>query len=200
MKTLFLFILTLISLGAMAAGPVTLTFRQNDNAQHDGFLGVLDACQITADIHTGPSHPKYYKLSMVTSIDGNETRSVVGYVNARPDSTSICVTIMATDSATAMIYVTPRCASRQKFSMPTANCLLIDCDYKEGYEPGDTIPLMAYSTGILRKFDLGNGTITNAYDICGLRYSQLHPSKWHEQFKIPAYTYIEAIPTDKIEF
>ena len=200
MKKLFALLLAAMSLTMMATGPDTLTFRQNDNTEISGILGVLNACQITADVHDDSISAKYYELSAVTVIDGHETRERLGIINTSPDSTSICITVMATDSASAMVYVMPHSTTRKKISVPTDNCLLIDCCHDEGYERGDTITLMAYSPGIRRKFDLGDGKVVDAFDICGLRYSQVHPSEWHERFKIPSYVYFEAIPVNKIAF
>lgn len=107
---------------------------------------------------------------------------------------------MATDSASATLYVMPHSTNCKKLSIPTGNCLLIDCRHDDGYERSDAIPLMAYSPGIHRNFDMGDGKVLEGFDICGLRYSQVHPSEWHERFKIPAYVYFEVIPVNKIVF
>lgn len=199
MKTLISLILAVMSLTATAALPVTLSFRQNDDLKIGGLLGVLDACQITADIHADSIDARYYQLWMVASREGVIDRTMMGFVPVTPDSTSVCITAMAHDSMTVNVYVVPATSRRFTVSLPSSGCLLIDCVNKDGYERGDTIPLMAYSPGIHSQVNLGNGKLADVYDICGLRYSEVHPSQWHERFGIPYYLYFEAIPVTRIE-
>lgn len=199
MKALVSLILAVMSLTAAATLPVTLSFRQNDDPRIGGLLGILDACQIIADIHADSTDARYYQLWMVALREGIADRTMMGFVPVKPDSTSVCITVMAHDSVTVNVYVTPATSGRFTLSLPSSRCLLIDCVNRDGYECGDTIPLMAYSPGIHRQVNLGNGKLVDAFDICGLRYSGVHPSRWHERFGIPAYIYFEAVPVKRIE-
>ena len=202
MKTpLILAMLTMmISAISSAQNPVKTSFRQNDDMQLSGLLGLLDACQITATIHYDDNDARYYELWLVEQHNGKTTRHILGFAPVMPDSTSICVTTMAADSATVNVYVTPSNTRRLACSIPTGNALLIECHNEKGYEYGDTIPLMAYSTGHMKKYDLGNGNMVDSFDICGVRYSGLHPSQWQSKFNITNSLYIEAVPVKEMDF
>ena len=85
-------------------------------------------------------------------------------------------------------------------SLPTANHMLIGCDFKWILNENDTIPLVSYATGIPMKYDLGNGEAVDSFYICGLRFSKIHPFKWKEEYNLSDYLYFEAIPVKEMLF
>lgn len=183
-----------------AQSRIETMFNQKFNApQFMGLLGVVDACQVTATIRADSIDAKFYELWMVKDNEGVETRSLFGFIPVQSDSTDICITVMAADSLSAKVYVTPAISVSKKVSMPTSQCLLIECVNKTGYAVGDTIPLMAYSTGHFTKRSI-NGTVFDAMDVCGVRFSGIHPSKWYEKFNIKNFIYFEVVPVKEIDY
>lgn len=200
LKRIFILVAVFFPSILLAQSKVTIGFHQKyDDVQFMGLLGLIDACQVTATIHADSIDAKFYELWMVKNNEGIETRSLYGYMPLRPDSTDICITVMAVDSLNAKVYVTPQITTGKMVSMPTNNCLLIECVNKNGYIAGDTIPLMAYSTGHFTKHRI-NGTVFDAMDVCGVRFSEIHPSKWYEKFNIKDFIYFEVVPVKEIDY
>lgn len=179
---------------------VTISFPFNDNIEHRGLLGILDAYQKVANLHTTNDSYKFYKILMTVSRDGTNESLTLGYVPVSPDSTSICITVMAVDSTTCRVYLAPGAVSPVTVSLSTKMCLLIDYSHEDGYNVGDTVPMMAYSTGFHRRFKLDNGEMADGYDICGLRYSGVNPAYWHSKFDLKDYIYFEAVPIKEIHY
>lgn len=84
--------------------------------------------------------------------------------------------------------------------IPTAHHMLIGCNFKKEYAKTDTIPLVGYSTGIPKRFDLGNGEITEGWDICGVRYSGINPAMWGQHFGFTDYVYFEAVAVKELRY
>lgn len=185
---------------SIAQNKITTSFPHNVDIEYRGLLGILNTCQESATIHYPGDEYKYYELYMTVNRDGDCRKTFMGFVNISQDSTTICFTAMAEDSTSCKIYITPTMRPVCKVEIPTEQCLLIECVNEDGYEIGDTIPLMAYSQGIYKQINMGNGKIVNGYDICGLRYSKVHPARWHDTFNIPDYIYFEAVPVKEINY
>lgn len=201
-----IFKLTIIAIAVLlpsilsAQSRIETRFNQKFNdLQFMGLLGVIDACQVTATIYADSIDAKFYELWMVKNNKGAETRSLFGFIPVQPDSTDICITVMAIDSLCAKVCVTPVGSGSRKVMMPTYQCLLIECVNKTGYAVGDTIPLMAYSTGHFTKRSI-NGNVFDAMDVCGVRFSGIHPSKWYEKFNIKDFIYFEVVPVKEIDY
>jgi hypothetical protein len=63
-------------------------------------------------------------------------------------------------------------------------------DFSVEYAPGAAVPLIAYTTGLLRNFKIGDVEVSGI-DYCGLRDKHVHPSRWGE-FGIDNYVYYVA--------
>lgn len=180
---------------------VKVTFDYKNNLETQGLIGLLDADQLKATLHLKGGDFKFYEVLMTSIRNGKkEYHRIIGFLPIMPDSTQLCVTTMAVDSMNCIVYVSPSIGAKIKVEMPTNQCLLIDYRNEDGYTPGDTIPLMAYSTGICKEMDLGNGHTVKAHDICGLRFSKIPLSEWHKTFNIPSYIYFEAVPVKSIDY
>ena len=201
MKKFLLIALTAVAVVvAVAQSRVSVSFRNCDDLAMRGLLGVMNGYQITATVHTDSLDARFFEMWLVKSHDGKLSRRLIGFTPVQKDSTEICFTVMAVDSLNAWLSVDPCGGHRTGLNIPTFNCLLIECVSRDGYAAGDTIPLMAYSPGRATKYDLGNGLIADAYDICGVRNSCLHPKKWYSEFGISDLYYIEAIPVREIDY
>ena len=196
------FALFLLLCGAIsrADDKVKVTFDYENNLETQGLMGVWDAYQLKATLHLKGGDFKFYEVLMISVCNGQKKQHRIGFLPIMPDSTQLCVTAMAVDSMNCIVYVSPHIGSKVKIEIPTDQCLLIDYRNEDGYNLGFSIPLMAYSTGICKEVNLGNGHVVKAHDICGLRFSKIPPSEWYEAYHIPNYVYFEAVPVKSIDY
>ncbi|MBD5252553.1 MAG: hypothetical protein HDS49_05940 [Bacteroides sp.] len=193
MKKLFLVGLLLSALVAGAKGRVTVKIAEgSENPEIESLLGLLDASQAVATIVADSIDAPLYAVWMVNYSGDEPTRKLAGYVPVQPDSTRIFIAAMAKDSLTVQINI--RNSSRQRVSIPTASHSLIGCGGERTYNNVDTIPLMAYTTGIPTKRRLADGNEVEAFYFCGIRDTKEHPSRWKKLYNLPEFLYFEAIP------
>jgi len=138
---------------------------------------------------------KAYDLWQTIRINGNVARTRVASIQAHSDTISLCFAVQAVDSVHVKCIVSPTAIQPTELTFPNTQCLLIECINDEGYMLADTIPLVAYSIGRPCKMKL-NGMVYDAFDICGVRNSHIHPALWAESFGIANCIYYEAVPTD----
>ena len=202
MKKILLTFIVLLSVAALAKGPVTVNVKEgSDNTEVQSFLELFDAGVATVTIYADSIDAAYYAIWMVQQTGNRSARRFMGYKYVTPDSTRFSITTMPKDSATVIVNVS-NCsgAHRQTVAVPTAEHMLVACHFGREYCAADTIPLVAYTTGIPTKFDLGDGKTADGWYICGLRDSNVHPSQWKDRYHLPDYLYFEAIPVTKLDF
>lgn len=188
---------------AFARNPITVKFQETpESLEVAGILRLLDASQVIATLYADSLDAKYYAIWMVEHRDGNVNRTRIGYSFISPDSTKVAFTAVARDSLNADISILPINGGtpRVNVSLPTAGHMLIGCDYEWSFNESDTIPLVGYATGIPMKYTLGNGEVVDAFYVCGLRFSKIHPSRWKEEYNLSDYLYFEAIPVKEMSF
>lgn len=184
---------------ASAKQPITVKYKENnENKEIAGILSALDAYQVTCTLYADSTDAKFYELWMVKQTGNKTERTKTGYKYIETDSTKIVFTSIAKDSLNVIISVTEN--PRMTVSIPTTNQLLIGCDYEWDFNENDTIPLVAYATGVPTKYDMGDGRILEGFNICGLRFSKVPPSQWGEKYNITDYLYFEAVPVKEISF
>lgn len=208
-RSILIIVFAAATLFSMAAGhgkpnhTVTVKFKEyTENTEIASILSLLDASQVKATLYADSIDASYYEIWMVEQSDNDSKRTKIGYKLIEPDSTQIIFTSLPKDSLNAVFSLSRLSsgAPRVTASIVTANHLLIGCDYEWEFSKNDTIPLVVYSTGIHRKYDLGNGQILDGFDICGLRYSKVRPSNWKEEYGLSDYLYFEAIPVKEIYY
>ncbi len=183
----------LLSTVVFAKSPITVKLHEgSDNADVSSLLNLLDANMTTATICADSIDAKYYAVWMVHQKENESLRTLLGYTAINPDSAStpIRITTMAKDSLNVLVCLGP---NRKMVNIPTTGYTLVGCDFEWTFNETDTIPLMAYTTGIPMKKKVGD-KVYSGYYICGVRYSKVHPSEWKEKYNLPDYIYFEAIP------
>ena len=183
-----------------ARGKGYVSFDSSDDPAAISLLYALDACQVKATIKGGEPETKFFELWLVKNNLGQLSRELYGFIPAKADSTDIVFTSVVADSLTAYLSTFPTVCRRRTMNLPTANCLLIECVNEEGYALGDTIPLVTFSSGKRTRINLGNGAMTEGFDVCGVRYSGIHPSLWNSEFGIGEFYYVEAVPVKEIDY
>lgn len=186
---------------AIAKNPIRVELKEgSEDIQMRGLLGALGASQVTANIFTDSIDARFFAIWMVNCKDEEKERTLIGYHYITPDSTTLTITTLPKDSMHLAIFVCDAGFLREPLQIDTKDCLLISCKSDRDYVQSDTIPIAAYTKGIVQKIDLGNGKVMENSDLCGLRYSNVHPSEWHKEFKLQSYIYFEAIPVKEITF
>lgn len=201
MRALIALVVLLVGISVCGGNRLTLDFKEHtDNIEFEGMLALADASQVIVTIKSDSISAKYFQVFMVTSHNGEATTQSIGFMPVLGDSTRICFTAMSKDSATAIFSIAPKVCGRQIVSTPTSRHMLIGCDFKREYAETDTIPLVGYSTGIPKHFDLGNGEIIEGWDICSVRYSGVDPAMWGRHFGFSDYVYFEAVAVKDISY
>ena len=201
-RNLFLLFTFLFGI-VFAKNPITVKFQESPASMEvAGILKLLDASQVTATLYADSMDARYYAIWMVENKYGNVNRTRIGYIPISSDSTKVAFTALAKDSLNADISIVHINAGRPRVnvSLPTSDHMLIGCDFEWNFNENDTIPLVSYATGIPMNYDLGNGEVVDAFYVCGLRFSKIHPSKWKEEYNLPDYLYFEAIPVKEMSF
>jgi len=197
---------SLLSMAMISENPdsaITVKFKEfTESAEVAGILSVMDVSQVTAKLFADSLDAKFYEIWMVERKGSETKRTKLGYKGIEPDSTKITFTAIAKDSLNAVVSIVRLNAGspRVEVSVPTANHLLIGCDYDWKFTENDTIPLVGYATGIPTKYDLGNGKIFDAFYICGIRFSKVQPYNWKDEYDLSDYLYFEAIPVKEMNF
>ncbi len=192
-------VVSALVVGAKESSVTVKMTEGSDNPEIENLLSLMDASQATATIYADSLDAKFYAVWM-TNYSGDEaTRILVGYVPVEPDSTRITISAMAKDSLNVKVNIVG--SSRQTVSLPaTSSHSLVGCGSERIYNTCDTIPLMAYTTGIPTKYRLGNGDMIDAFYVCGIRDTKEHPSRWKQLYRLPDFLYFEAIPVKDIGF
>lgn len=186
----------MLFLSVFAIEPISVNFQEHsENDEIAGILSALDASQVAVTLYADSSEVKNYEIWMVERCGSDLNRRKIGYKQMKPDSTKITFTAIPKDSLNVdFSFIRLSGIPRIKVTVPAVNHLLIGCDYKWKFSENDTIPLVAYATGIVKKFDFGNGQILDGFDICGLRFSKVKPYDWKEKYGLDDYIYFEAVP------
>ena len=82
---------------------------------------------------------------------------------------------------------------KEDIEIDTKNCLLIEPENPNGFSYEESIPIMTYSPGIIQEVEI-NGAVYQGMDVCGVRYSEIPPSEWHDKLGIKNYLYFELVP------
>lgn len=82
---------------------------------------------------------------------------------------------------------------KEEIEIDTTNSLLIEPENTTGYSYDEQVPIMTYSPGIIQEIEL-NGRIYQGMDICGVRYSEVPPSEWHDKLGLKNYLYFQLVP------
>lgn len=199
-KLVFVLLLFVLAV-TFAKNPITVKFQESpESMEVAGLLELLDASQVTATLYSDSLDARHYEIWMVEHKDGNVNRTRVGYRLIEPDSTKLTFTAIAKDSLNAYISIVYINGAKQRetVSLSTTHHMLIGCDYEWNFNENDTIPLVSYATGIPMKYTLGNGEVVDAFHVCGLRYSKIHPSRWKDEYNLSDYLYFEAIPVKEM--
>lgn len=137
-----------------------------------------------------------YDIELVVCRDGDfERKNLTEGLNftARSDSLAFYFIAQPLSPDKVRVEFYGPLGHKEEIVIDTTNSLLIEPERSAGYGYGESIPLMAYSPGILQEVEI-NGKIFQGMDVCGVRYSEIPPSEWHDKFGIKDYLYFELVP------
>lgn len=144
---------------------------------------------------SGPFQNKYGTIRMVHCVKGETTVTVL---NEKPFALTDTVQFLDFQAHpykrdSVRISILPAIADEIQLKMEdTLHDILMETFSEKGYILTDTIPIMAFSTGVKYK-TISEGKEVEGISLCNLRNARKHPSKWYELFDIQNYIYFELL-------
>lgn len=203
MKTIFipLFALWMCSIRpATAQEPVTVSFS-NPVLQESKFIQAstnLQGIYALETLVTGKIAGKRYRLDLVHVADGRENRrmsmnesvcasdTLEFFLASRPvGADSVCIALRSPIERICTLGITG-----------TDRCILMETFPEQTPTTDKAIPVAAFCQGEPIEIPLPDGSVFRGLHYCSVRDGHLHPSKWHERFKLKDYLYFEIYFTD----
>lgn len=178
-----------------AQEPVSLAFSNQLDKESETVRLMAELQQIKAweVLVTGKIAGLSYTLQTVHCINGKEQRSTpIDPQHVTSDTLRLLFFTqpIGQDSVRILIH-TPQYKTAFGHTVQGAgDCILLEPFPEKDQTTTDIIPVMAFSSGAPTKFNIGGETVSGI-SFCRVRDSHLHPSKWHEQFKLKDYLYFE---------
>ena len=180
---------------AAAQEPVTVTFS-NPVQQESTFI------QASADLQgicalktlvTGKIAGKHYRLDLVHVADGKELLRT-------PMNESVCASdtleffLAAHSIGTDSVHIAFRSPVTRLCALGisgTDRCMLMETFPEQTPTTDDAIPVAAFCQGEPIEVPLPDGSVFRGLHYCSVRDGHLHPSKWHERYRLKDYLYFE---------
>lgn len=203
-NTLLLIALGICSLlSAAAQEPVAVTFSnpaQQESAFTRASADLQGICALKTLV-TGKIAGRRYRLDVVRVTDGKELLRT-------PMDESAC----ASDTLEFFLASRPVGADsvRIAFRSPgtwfctlgvsgTDRCMLMETYPEQTLTTDDAIPVAAFCQGEPFEIPLPDGSVFRGLHYCSVRDGHIHPSKWHERFRLKDYLYFEIKFTNPTE-
>lgn len=178
-----------------AQEPVTVSFS-NPVLQESEFIQAsanLQRIYALKTLITGKIAGTRYRLDLVHITDGKENRRLpMNDLICESDTLEFFLASqpVSTDSVHIILRspITRLCA----LGVPgTDKCILMETIPGKRLTTDDAIPVAAFCQGEPIEIPMKDGTVLKGLHYCRVRDSHLHPSKWHERFKLKDYLYFE---------
>lgn len=179
-----------------AQEPVSLAFSNQLDKESETVRLMAELQQIKAweVLVTGKIAGCFYSLQTIHCVDGKEQRSTEKM--SRPVQTDTLRLLFFTQpigqDSVRMIINTPCVKIEPEYAVQGAeSCILLEPFPEKELTVADAIPVMAFCQGEPIEIPMKDGTVLKGLHYCHVRDSHLHPSKWHERFKLKDYLYFE---------
>ncbi len=110
----------------------------------------------------------------------------------KSDSIRLILGARPIDSDSVFIALEGPVLFKSGIAVATDRCILMETYPAHPVSVNDTIPIMAYTTGIPQRMNLGGKTMEVTY-YCGLRDACVHPLEWYEKYGIKDFIYYDVI-------
>lgn len=110
----------------------------------------------------------------------------------KSDSIRLILGARPIDSDSVFIALEGPVLLKSGIAVATDRCILMETYPAHPVTVNDTIPVMAYTTGIPQRMNLGGKTMEVTY-YCGLRDACVHPLEWYEKYGIKDFIYYDVI-------
>lgn len=177
----------------------TLSIRYSsphyDNPFLKNFSELMEVSQLRVTLSGKPFEGrKFFSIGchrVVNGVDSivDRTPSVAG---VRGDSLTIMFGARPIDSDSVYVVINGPFWVKGGRRVSTANHVLMQTYPEAGVSVADTIPVIAYTTGILHKVKHGDA-VYDAVDYCGLRDSRTHPREWYAKYGIEDFIYYDVV-------
>ncbi len=108
------------------------------------------------------------------------------------DSSAIYFGVRPVNVDSIYVVIDGPFSTRFGIRVNTENHILMETYGSLPFSVADTIPLIAYSTGIVKELSY-KGQVVKNINYCQLRDARLHPSKWYEKYGIDDFIYYDII-------
>ena len=180
---------------AVAQEPVAVTFS-NPVQQESKFIQAsadLQGIYALETLVTGKIAGKRYRLDLVHVADGKEllrtsmNESVCAsdtlefFLASRPvGADSVCMALRSPVERICTLGIAG-----------TDRCILMETFPEQTPTMDEAIPVAAFCQGEPIEIPLPDGSVFRGLHYCSVRDGHLHPSKWHERFRLKDYLYFE---------
>ena len=142
---------------------------------------------------------KEYDIELVICRNGDiERKNLTENINfiSRSDTLSFYFISQPLSANKVKVEFYGSLGHKEEIEIDTTDALLIEPENTNGFCCEGSIPLMTFSPGIIQDVEI-NGKIYQGMDVCGVRYSEIPPSEWHDKLGIRNYLYFELVPKTK---
>ena len=203
MKTTFILLLAacLCCIQPTTAQEIVSVSFDNPVQQESEFIQAsadLQGIYALETLVTGKIAGKRYRLDLVHVADGRENRrmsmnesvcasdTLEFFLASRPvGADSVCIALRSPIERICTLGITG-----------TDRCILMETFPEQTPTTDKAIPVAAFCQGEPIEIPLPDGKVLKGLHYCSVRDGHLHPSKWHERFKLKDYIYFEIKFTD----
>jgi len=197
-KQLLAIILMFITWMAMQAQSDTLLLHYSSPRYDDPFIENLvklqDVSQLRVTI-SGDSlkgRKLIYRCHRVLNGVSTEIRRFPIPIPVKNDCVKFLFGARAVSPDSVVIALDGPVRSRGGERVATSGHILMETYPEQAFSVSDTIPIVAYTTGIPYKTTF-SGQVAEGVDYCGLRDSRVHPQEWYGKYAIDDFIYYDII-------
>lgn len=126
-------------------------------------------------------------------VAGVDSVSEIPYsIRLNGDSVAIYFNVRRVNADSVLVLLDGPFLTYFGLKMNAAGHILLETNLDKPSVVGDTIPLIAYSAGVVSEF-MYNGNVAQSMDYCELRNANLHPLEWMRKYGIDDFFYYDVI-------
>lgn len=185
--------------GTTAGNSITLKYKMVDNDDVNRLMDFLKTYRLDVSVRGKGLKGREFKVVTVTCRDGvfSESGGEESSMAFRAYSNTLDFVFFAQQTSPDTVRISwdgGGAVSTKDFPVPeSTHPILMETYSSVKYTDKDSIPIMAYSTGQLLEFDLGDGNKGTTIYYCGLRDAKVHPREWPAKYGIKDFVYFYII-------
>lgn len=185
--------------GTTAGNSISLKYKMVDNDDVNRLMDFLKIYRLDVSVRGEGLKGRKFKMVTVTCRDGvfSESGGEESDIAFSAYSDTLDFVFFAQQISPDSVRISWNgevAVSTKDFPVPgSTHPILMETYSSVQYTDKDSIPIMAYSTGQLLEFDLGDGNKGTTIYYCGLRDAKVHPREWPAKYGIKDFVYFYII-------